>query len=135
MRALHDSGRDAEALQCYASMQRRLADELGTDPGSALRETHQAILRGNLPPSAPPRQPTVPALQRDSVPAQLPLAVRGFTGRHLQLTELDTLLAIAQLPTPVVISAVSGTAGVGKTRLAVHWAHRVRKFFPDGQLT
>ncbi|MFJ9119377.1 AfsR/SARP family transcriptional regulator [Streptomyces sp. NPDC102394] len=139
MRALHDSGRDAEALQCYASMQRRLADELGTDPGTALRETHQAILRGNLPPSAPP-QPTVPVPppapgpQRGTVPAQLPVAVRGFTGRHTELAQLDALLDSARPPAPVVISAVSGTAGVGKTTLAVHWAHRVRESFPDGQL-
>ncbi|MBK3639915.1 BTAD domain-containing putative transcriptional regulator [Streptomyces sp. MBT33] len=139
MRALHDSGRDAEALQCYASMRHRLADELGTDPGSALRETHQAILRGNLSPSAPPQQPAPappppPKPRQGTVPAQLPVAVSGFTGRREELAELDALLESAQPPAPVVISAVSGTAGVGKTTLAVHWAHRVRKFFPDGQL-
>ncbi|GAA0390190.1 hypothetical protein Acor_46820 [Acrocarpospora corrugata] len=65
------------------------------------------------------------------VPRQLPLDVYGFTGRTGQLTLLDALLARGRT---VVISAVAGTAGVGKTALAVHWAHRAAKRFPDGQL-
>jgi tetratricopeptide (TPR) repeat protein len=61
--------------------------------------------------------------------------VRGFTGRHDELDELDRLLIDAgDQSTAVVISAVAGTAGVGKTALAVRWAHRVRGKFPDGQL-
>ncbi|MFE2424007.1 BTAD domain-containing putative transcriptional regulator [Streptomyces hokutonensis] len=137
MRALHATGRDAEALLCYASMQRRLTEELGTDPGTALRRVHQAILRGNLPEPATPPQPAPPERSRPPrgvAPAQLPVAVRGFTGRHEELARLDGFLATAQPSAPVVISAVSGSAGVGKTTLAVHWAHRVREFFPDGQL-
>jgi tetratricopeptide (TPR) repeat protein/transcriptional regulator with XRE-family HTH domain len=71
------------------------------------------------------------------VPAQLPADVAGFTGRGAELARLDTLLtatAGAGGSTAVVISAVSGTAGVGKTALAIHWAHRVADRFPDGQL-
>jgi transcriptional regulator with XRE-family HTH domain len=69
-------------------------------------------------------------------PAQLPLAVPGFAGRSAQLPALDAAASVAagSRPVTVVISAVSGTAGVGKTALAVHWAHRVRDQFPDGQL-
>jgi tetratricopeptide (TPR) repeat protein len=69
-------------------------------------------------------------------PAQLPGDVPGFAGRAAQLAHLDTVLAAAaaQAPTAVVITAVSGTAGVGKTALAVRWAHRVADRFPDGQL-
>jgi tetratricopeptide (TPR) repeat protein len=68
-------------------------------------------------------------------PAQLPRAVRGFAGRGAALTALDALLDLpADQPSTVVISAVSGTAGIGKTALAVHWAHRVAHLFPDGQL-
>jgi tetratricopeptide (TPR) repeat protein/transcriptional regulator with XRE-family HTH domain len=68
-------------------------------------------------------------------PAQLPLDVHGFSGRRPELRRLDSLLrANADQPTAVVVTALSGTAGVGKTALAVHWAHRVADRFPDGQL-
>src|SRR5205823_3845064 len=73
------------------------------------------------------------------VPAQLPPAVPGFAGRAAALASLDAgLPGAAAEPTggqeTAVIRAVSGTAGVGKTALAVHWAHRVAARFPDGQL-
>jgi tetratricopeptide (TPR) repeat protein/transcriptional regulator with XRE-family HTH domain len=73
------------------------------------------------------------------VPRELPADVSGFTGRAAELTELDWLLpavgpGTGAIGRPVVISAVSGTAGVGKTALAVRWAHRVQSEFPDGQL-
>jgi DNA-binding SARP family transcriptional activator len=73
--------------------------------------------------------PSRPAL---AAPAQLPPDVFGFVGRHAAIARLDAIYAAAQ-PTTVII-ALTGTAGVGKTALAVHWAHRVRDRFPDGQL-
>jgi DNA-binding SARP family transcriptional activator/tetratricopeptide (TPR) repeat protein len=80
-------------------------------------------------PAAPQREP------RWVRPAQLPLDVYGFTGRGGEIARLDAILAAAgEQPTAVIISALSGTAGVGKTALAVHWAHRVAGRFPDGQL-
>jgi tetratricopeptide (TPR) repeat protein len=78
----------------------------------------------------------LPADERVSLPPphELPSDVYGFTGRSAELARLDALLAGAAASSAVVISAVSGTAGVGKTALAVHWAHRVADRFPDGQL-
>lgn len=68
------------------------------------------------------------------VPRQLPADVAGFTGRVEELDRMDTLLSLAGRSTGMVISVLSGTAGVGKTALAVHWAHRVADRFTDGQM-
>ncbi|WP_170176078.1 CHAT domain-containing protein [Lentzea flaviverrucosa] len=76
-------------------------------------------------------QPQRPAVQP---PRQLPSDVLGFSGRETEIEALDNLLGNAPDTGPVVISAVSGMPGVGKTALAVHWAHRVRHRFPDGDL-
>jgi tetratricopeptide (TPR) repeat protein len=78
------------------------------------------------------RRPADPAHRPGVVPHQLPFDVYGFIGRSDELSRLDE--AIRDPTSAVVISAVSGTAGVGKTALAVHWAHRVADRFPDGQL-
>ena len=67
------------------------------------------------------------------VPAQLPADVAGFTGRSEDMRELDALLADGD-PGAVPITVLAGAPGVGKSALAVHWAHRVRHRFPDGQL-
>jgi DNA-binding SARP family transcriptional activator len=132
MRALRAAGRPTDALDRYAVIRRRLADEVGTDPGPELRALHRAILRGDIEPR--PAAPAGPAAR--AVPAQLPADVPGFAGRTDHLAYLDSLLTgWSETPsTAVVISAVSGMAGIGKTALAVHWAHTVVDRFPDGQL-
>ena len=131
MRALHAAGRSAEALHHYATLREYLVAELGADPGTELQAVHQAILRGEPGPAPVAARPAAVA-----VPTLLPADVAGFTGRDEQLSRLDKLLArpAAGPSTAVVISAMSGTAGVGKTALAVHWAHTVADQFPDGQL-
>jgi DNA-binding SARP family transcriptional activator/tetratricopeptide (TPR) repeat protein len=132
--ALAADGRRDEAAEHCTSICHRLATELGADPGPALRKLQQAVLGDQpLPALSPPPRP---AATPPAVPAQLPGDVPGFAGRAAHLARLDTVLGTAavQAPTAVVITAVSGTAGVGKTALAVHWAHRVRCRFPDGQL-
>ncbi len=119
---------------------------------TALRELEAAIIRQDQALAAPTLAVTVPlsspaaAMPADSpapqaspvvlIPAQLPPAVAAFAGRKAELASLDALLpqATEAGPGTVVISAVSGTAGVGKTTLAVQWAHRVAGRFPDGQL-
>ena len=124
MRALHAAGRDAEALDRYAAVRRRLAEELGVEPGPELRELHQKLLLGELP-----------ATGRPATPAQLPAVVTGFIGRDAELRELDRLLSPpGRQPSATVISTICGTAGVGKTALAVNWSHQVQDRFPDGQL-
>ncbi|MFJ8104532.1 tetratricopeptide repeat protein [Streptomyces sp. NPDC096132] len=141
MRALHAAGRAPEALSCYAALQKRLADELGTGPGAEARREHQALLSGEGA-AAPAARRTPPGTGTTgagagvrAVPAQLPMQAAGFTGREEELARLEKVLgAAAERPAAVVVSAVSGTAGVGKTALAVHWAHRARDRFPDGQL-
>ena len=136
MRALHETGRGAEALDCYAEVRRRIAEELGADPGPALQQLHQEILRGHR--AGPVRRHEsgagpAPATPWPAVlPAQLPLTVRGFTGRTEELVRLEKIRTGARgKPAAVVLS---GMAGVGKTTLAVHWASRMESAFPGGQL-
>ena len=155
IRAYGVAGRRAKAFTTFHDARRRLADELGVDPGPELSAAHAAVLRDPDEPAAPgaavmPSAP-VAVLAVRPAPAQLPADVAGFTGRDEELGALDLLFApltghpLAALGavghdhdgeqlTAVVISAVSGMAGVGKTALAVRWAHRVRARFPDGQL-
>jgi DNA-binding SARP family transcriptional activator/Tfp pilus assembly protein PilF len=135
MLALYNCGRQAEALEAYRVVAAKLADELGIDPGADLRRLHQAVLTAD--PQlivTPPAVKAKPPVKR--VPRQLPPDVRGFTGRAGDLARLDALLAEYNQDgtRPIVIAVVAGTAGVGKTALAVHWAQHVADRFPDGQL-
>ncbi|WP_432101299.1 AfsR/SARP family transcriptional regulator [Streptomyces sp. WAC 04229] len=139
MRALYVTGRRSESLSCYAALRERLAEELGTDPSTEAERVHQAILRGQPVKAAAPVQSaahSAPSANRQAervVPAQLPLNIRGFIGRQQELNALDAALDSA-LEDQAQVAAVSGTAGVGKTALATHWAHRVAARFPGGQL-
>jgi tetratricopeptide (TPR) repeat protein len=127
-----------------------LADDLGVEPGRAARAMQAAILRQDPALDPPPGDGRVAVAPADSsvspstdtgvlggarpVPRQLPADVAGFVGRGAGLAALDRLLDPTAPANTVVVSAVSGTAGVGKTALALHWAHRVAELFPDGQL-
>ncbi|MET8086041.1 BTAD domain-containing putative transcriptional regulator [Micromonospora sp. NPDC005237] len=142
LHALAAAGRGAQALAYYARLRDRLADALGADPGVELRQLHQAILRGEItvPTPGPSPAPTGaghvarPHPERP-IPAQLPSDVRGFAGRGPELARLDALRASAEAqPGAVPLAVLSGAGGVGKTALAVHWAHRAAGHFPDGQL-
>jgi DNA-binding SARP family transcriptional activator/Tfp pilus assembly protein PilF len=135
MLALYRTGRQADALQAYRRLRRSLAEDLGVDPGSTVRELQAAILRHDRSLDPPPVVRPEPRRGPDRpVPRQLPADVFGFTGRDAYLADLDALLNLSGQGTVVKITAVSGTAGVGKTALAVHWAHRVADRFPDGHL-
>jgi DNA-binding SARP family transcriptional activator len=140
MTALYGAGRQAEALDVYRALHRALDDQLGVAPGPAVQRLYQSLLRADealdprRPAAAPLRDGVTAAPAPTRAPAQLPADVSAFTGRTGYLRQLDELLADSQDGNAVVIAAVSGTAGVGKTALALHWAHRVRARFPDGQL-
>jgi DNA-binding SARP family transcriptional activator/tetratricopeptide (TPR) repeat protein len=136
MRALVAAGRDSEALDRYSLTRSRLGDELGSDPGRELRALHAAILRGEPVPSGKNTSSAEPASMRQPVPRQLPTHTPRFAGREDELAELATLLEKSTQDgvATVVITAINGTAGVGKTALALHWAHHVAERFPDGQL-
>jgi tetratricopeptide (TPR) repeat protein len=146
MLALYRAGRQGDALAAYQRLRRTLDEELGVSPSQPLRELETAILRQDPTLDAPPAlrptaAPPPASVMAGMVAAQLPPAIAAFTGRSRELAQLDGLLdgaggngAGPARPAAVVISAISGTAGVGKTALAMHWAHRVAVRFPDGQL-
>jgi DNA-binding SARP family transcriptional activator/Tfp pilus assembly protein PilF len=136
MLALYRDGRQAEALAAYAAARRVLIEELGTEPGTGLRKLHQRILTADPALELAENERPAAAAPEPVVPRQLPATVRHFTGRARELAELSGLLdgSGGETVPMVVISAIAGTAGVGKTALAVQWAHQVADRFPDGQL-
>ncbi len=132
MLALYRCGRQAEAQAVYQHVRHVLTEDLGMDPGQEIRELHHRILTADPALAVPVLQPA-PRARVVVVPHELPAAVPHFTGRDSELLALTELAGIATTGT-VVISAISGTAGVGKTALALHWAQQVADTFPDGQL-
>jgi DNA-binding SARP family transcriptional activator/tetratricopeptide (TPR) repeat protein len=139
MLALYRCGRQAEALEVYRDTRATLASELGVEPGPELQDLHQRMLTADVRLMAgQPRHtagPPSPVSQGQLIPRQLPTGIRCFTGRAAELKALDAVLGeAAGAVGTAVISAVGGTAGVGKTALAIHWAWQVAPRFPDGQL-
>ncbi len=127
MLALYRSGRQADALEHFDLTRRRLVDELGSDPSPPLRRLHEAILRGQV--DAPEPAPTV--VVRNDLPGDL----ADFTGRATEMRHvLGSIPDDPDSPTAVVIEAIDGMAGVGKTTLAVHLAHLLADRYPDAQL-
>ncbi|MFF2650198.1 BTAD domain-containing putative transcriptional regulator [Streptomyces sp. NPDC058045] len=124
VRALHDSGRTAEARTAYAEAEQLLAAELGVQPSAPLRALGEEV-GGSPRARRRPAQPAAPV-------CQLPLDVPDFTGRSAEAAALERRLSGAARQPVVVV--LSGPPGSGKSTLAVHVAHRVREAFPDGQL-
>ncbi|MFI6317498.1 tetratricopeptide repeat protein [Nonomuraea sp. NPDC050556] len=119
MLALHRSGRTGAALEVYAGVRGRLAENHGLDPGRRLAELHLAILRAD------------PGLETPAVqPRELPADVRRFTGRAAELRAVEDVMTGEDRP----LFAVHGVGGIGKSAFALHAAHRLAGHFPDGQL-
>jgi DNA-binding SARP family transcriptional activator len=151
MLALYGAGRTAEALAAYQQARASVQAELGLEPGHGLQQLHRRILArdpgvGRYGASgvagqqlgSPPGAAAVSALPRQPAPGPprlLPPPGLVFVGRAAEIQELNGLLdARAATPGVTVVAAISGAAGVGKTALAVRWAHQVAGLFPDGQL-
>ncbi|WP_412740542.1 BTAD domain-containing putative transcriptional regulator [Krasilnikovia sp. MM14-A1259] len=132
MLALYRSGRATEALAVYRATRERLASALGLDPGPELQALETAILRDDPAIAAP--TPGVVPLQAAKVPApaQLPPSVGALAGRAAELAAMDTIAGPPGGAAAIIV--LTGTAGVGKTTLAIHWAQRARNRFPDGQI-
>ena len=148
MLALYRSGRQADALTLYQRTQVRLGDELGIRPSEPLRALYQKMLTAD-PALAPPRpaprttrpvaepaRPAVTPIAEPPAPRQLPAAPRAFAGRVAEIELLSRSIDAHQAGAggTVVISAIGGAGGIGKTSLALHWAHQNARRFPDGQL-
>jgi DNA-binding SARP family transcriptional activator/tetratricopeptide (TPR) repeat protein len=141
MRVLQDCARPAEALEAYARARAVIADELGADPGPELQKLHQRILAGDPQPTMRqradgPAHPSAAASPSLAVPRQLPAVAPYFTGRAAELAALSQLVEqpAAAGGGTVLIAIIGGTAGVGKTALALQWAHQAAGCFPGGQL-
>lgn len=143
MLALYCDGRPAEALAAYQNARRALIGELGIEPGPDLRHLHQRILRAD--PGLAPFPRLAPGAPAMPVPRQLPASGMHFVGRTAELALLRGLLdpagrAPARTPAPCpaigtrLLVAIVGTAGAGKTALALHFAHLAADQYPDGQL-
>jgi DNA-binding SARP family transcriptional activator/DNA-binding XRE family transcriptional regulator len=128
--ALAGAGRQAEALEAYEKVRRRLDEELGMLPGPALRDAHIKVLRQQV------RLPAGPSASHDPwLPLfQLPAAPADFTGRAPESARLVAAITPRPGQSGVPLAVVSGPPGAGKTALALHVAHTVHAEFPEGQL-
>jgi DNA-binding SARP family transcriptional activator len=135
MLALYRAGRRSEALDAYGALRQVLVDEMGIEPSAEIQDLHERIRDGDetlLHGASPATKTTAPGPRR-----QLPADTRLFTGRTGELNALFDLgmsVSAGAGASTAVISALNGMAGVGKSALAIHVAHRISESFPDGQL-
>jgi DNA-binding SARP family transcriptional activator len=136
MVALYRAGRQADALGTYRALRERLVDELGIEPGPALQQLERRILTADpaLAAPAPRKVRRVSAATAAVPPRQLPHASATFTGRQRELAELAGVVAGDGRASSMVIAAIHGSGGIGKSALAIRVAHQLAEQYPDGQL-
>src|SRR5690606_14798672 len=144
MLALHRTGRQAEALVVHRDLRARLVDELGIEPGPGVRAAHVEVLRGSgdreleVQRHDPPHSAGTDAGGSTSAtpprPAQLPPPPVHFTGRRCAQDRLSRVLTRPPRPDVPPVAVICGTAGVGKSALALQAAHTMKERFIDGQL-
>ncbi|MFI6761827.1 BTAD domain-containing putative transcriptional regulator [Micromonospora sp. NPDC050417] len=137
--ALAGCGERATALRLFAEVRDRLVDELGVEPAQEIRAAHLRVLRDEVPerdgdPDGDGSPEAVRVPRRDAwvVPSLLPPDIADFTGRERLVEEVHTLLTGGS--NALMIAAIAGMGGVGKSALAVHVAHLAATAYPDGQL-
>jgi DNA-binding SARP family transcriptional activator/tetratricopeptide (TPR) repeat protein len=131
--AMHRSGRRAEALDAYRQARLRLAEESGLEPSEALQQAHRRVLEDGTP-TGKSEEAAAPVPPEVFAPRQLPHDVANFSSRE-ELAQLHRLMAaVDREPRLTHIVVLEGTAGIGKTTLAVHWAHQIARAYPDLQL-
>ncbi|MFJ5546496.1 AfsR/SARP family transcriptional regulator [Streptomyces sp. NPDC093225] len=147
MLVLHHTDRTAEALVAYQNLRTTLVEELGIDPGPAIRGAHQRILAaehgepGAVDPGSGGTGAGGSGARREDdatvplppAPSQLPYDITDFTGRRRELAALRRVVA-GPGGSGLRLVAISGMGGIGKTALALHAAHRLGEEFPDGRI-
>jgi DNA-binding SARP family transcriptional activator len=131
--ALYRSGRRTAALGAYQRFAQLAASHSGIEPGPELRSLHARVLRDDTTLLDPQSEALLSPRIGVVVPAQLPIAPSGFTGRDRELDWLDRFLSTTDR-NATGVGVIAGPAGIGKTALVVRWANQAAEKFPDGQL-